>query len=514
MELLLEDYFSDEPFEVITESSRVPNGSLMLVKGPIGITETKNLNGRIYTNEFWSKVLSRESVITELKERSLVGSADHPKSFVPPMATVSHVLIEAHINPETNTLYGTSEVLDFPMGRIVKGCYDSKLKVGASTRGGGMTKRRNDADYVLEDGYKWGGFDFCFKPSAQNAYPKPVQEAVEQIIYESTIDELGETEDSREMYKRILSKFGCNVSLIQEKYSACLNKKYFLVPSSYSVGTPVYSKGAFSVIEVEGQEKVPDRSLEINEEVFDEMHRMREKAKVLSEKVIDLVGRALPPGEFDTIKGELSEKATEISTLKESNSTLSKSLKEINALYTSMEHKLSSAKEIMGDKVLTFSRTVESFQEEIKTITLEKEDLEGQLASLQDELSSMKVNFSQSEESIKEVAEMRAKVSKLLKQKKSMVSELGELKEELLEVKKLYFALKSGISEADVESEGINQMSLSEYNEISDAVKPRNFGVMSDAPKIKLDPVLAKRRNPGKRSQITEIISLMGGNHE
>lgn len=509
MELLLEDYFSDEPFQLVTESSKLPSGTIMIVKGPIGITETKNLNGRVYTNDFWTKVLSRESVVSELKERSLIGSADHPKSFVPPMATVSHVLVEASIDPNTNTLYGTSEVLDFPMGRIVKNCYDCKLKVGASTRGGGMTKKKDGVDYVLEDGYRWGGFDFCFKPSAQNAYPKPVQESVEQVIYESSIDELGENEDSREMYKRVLSKFGCNVAVIQEKF-ANLHKRFFLVPSSYSLGSSVYDNGTFSVVETNGTE-VPKRSIELREDVFDKIQRMGEKIEVLSEKVIDLTGRSLPPGELETLKEELSERSSEVSSLKESNSNLSTSLREIKALYTSIEKKLSSAKEIMGDKVLMFSRTVESFQEEIKSVSFEKENLEEQLTALQEEYSSAKKNFKENVNQGKELTEMKGKLEKLTKQRGSLVSELEDLKEELLHVRKMYYALRSGISEADVEEEGINQMSLDEYNEVFNASRSQSRGIMNEAPKVKLDIVQAKRKNSSKKSQISEIISLMGG---
>lgn len=510
MELLLEDYFSDEPYELISESSKLPSGTILIVKGPIGITETKNLNGRIYTNDFWGKVLSRDSVVNELKERSLIGSADHPKSFVPPMATVSHVLVEASIDPNTNTLYGTSEVLDFPMGRIVKSCYDCKLKVGASTRGGGMTKRKDGADYVLEDGYKWGGFDFCFKPSAQNAYPVPVRESVEQVIYESSIDELGETEDSRDMYKRVLSKFGCNVAVIQEKFSN-MNKRFFIVPSSYKTESPSYTNGKVSVVEVVGNE-VPEDSIELKEDLFDQIREMKEKIKALSEKVLDLVGgSSLPPGEKGTLEEEISVKSSEISTLKESNSSLSKSLREINALYSSAEKKLSSAKEIMGDKVLTFSRTVESFQDEIRLIKVEKDTLEEQISSLQEENGSMKKKL-KSDQS-REIAELKEKVNRLSKQKKSLILELDELKDELSEVKKVYYAFKSGLSEREVEDEGINQMSLDEYNEVFNSVNlTRKSGIMDEAPKIKKFEIhQAKRRNPGRVSQITEILSLMGG---
>jgi hypothetical protein len=216
--ILTDDYFpstDSSTFELVCEKESLRPGVIMKVRGPIGITETENRNGRVYTNEFWDSVLNRDDVQVAIKERALVGAADHPADkFVPPLSTVSHVMTSAWVDKNKKALMAESEVLDTPMGRIVSTLLKANVKLGASTRGGGNTVQKEGKQFVSEKGYKWGGFDFVFEPSAQNAYPRPVREQIEKIILESSPDSFKEDPD---YFKRILEKLGCNGDLILER---------------------------------------------------------------------------------------------------------------------------------------------------------------------------------------------------------------------------------------------------------------------------------------------------------
>jgi hypothetical protein len=123
-------------------------------------------------------------------------------------------MTKAWVDKDHKALMAESEVLDTPMGRIVSTMLKADVKLGASTRGGGNTVAKEGKNFVSEKGYKWGGFDFVFEPSAQNAYPKPVREQIEKIILESSPDSFNEAPD---YFKAVLEKLGCNGNLILER---------------------------------------------------------------------------------------------------------------------------------------------------------------------------------------------------------------------------------------------------------------------------------------------------------
>jgi hypothetical protein len=509
-QLLLEDYFSDKPFEVITESSKLPKGVIMITSGPIGITEKKNLNGRVYTNNFWSSVLSRPAVVSDIKERALVGSADHPKSFMPPMKTISHVLVEAFVNKNENALYGKSEVLDLPMGKIVKSCYDSNLKVGASTRGGGMTKNKNGVDYVLEKDYRFGGFDYCFRPSAQNAYPKPVQESVEQIICESSVDDLGETEESKDFFKRILEKFGCNVKLISEKYKNVF-KRYYIVPSNFQTENILYTNSIFSVVETDENDTIPECSILADSGMFDKISKTKEKILALTDKIMNITESSLPPGDINDLREELNRKQAEITSLKESGEENLESVKKFRSLYLSLEKKLSSAKSLMGDKIITFQNTVESFEDNIKALEDEKQALEELSESLEEKISDLENRLSNVNKD-KNAKGYELRISRYRRKNKELLSENNKFLEELKKIRKLYYSLKSGISESDIVKEGLYELPLNDYDKISSELQPDvDRSVMNVAPKVTSFQSLESRSKKKKTSQITNMLNIMGG---
>jgi hypothetical protein len=219
MHLIDESKFSE--FEILKESDQpLPPGVIARGKGPIGITETENKNGRWYSNDFWESVLSNPETQKSLKERSMVGSADHPSSYLPPFHMISHVITDAKVDRNSNALLADFDILDTPMGKIVKTLFDAKVKVGASTRALGKTKLESGRNKVQKEGYHWGGFDFVLDPSCQNAYPS-IKENIEKVISESSCDSLFSSKesvkDAVKLYENFMNKFGCDTKLLFEK---------------------------------------------------------------------------------------------------------------------------------------------------------------------------------------------------------------------------------------------------------------------------------------------------------
>ena len=95
------------------------------------------------------------------------GNCDHPDSSVVELKKVSHIIREAWM--EGNTCYGTVEILDTPMGKILQSLTESGVTLGISSRGVGSTKRDGDSQVVQED-FQLICWDFVAEPSTPGAF--------------------------------------------------------------------------------------------------------------------------------------------------------------------------------------------------------------------------------------------------------------------------------------------------------------------------------------------------------
>lgn len=95
------------------------------------------------------------------------GNCDHPDSSVVELKKVSHIIREAWM--EGNVCYGTVEILDTPMGKILQSLVESGVTLGISSRGVGSTKRDGDSQ-VVQDDFQLICWDFVAEPSTPGAF--------------------------------------------------------------------------------------------------------------------------------------------------------------------------------------------------------------------------------------------------------------------------------------------------------------------------------------------------------
>jgi hypothetical protein len=150
--------------EMIKES-RKENGGKILMKGILQKAETLNQNGRLYP----ISILEREvrNYQKFIRENRALGECDHPDSSVVELKKVSHIIREAWM--EGNVCYGTVEILDTPMGKILQSLVESGVTLGISSRGVGSTKRDGDSQVVQED-FQLICWDFVAEPSTPGAF--------------------------------------------------------------------------------------------------------------------------------------------------------------------------------------------------------------------------------------------------------------------------------------------------------------------------------------------------------
>jgi Prohead core protein serine protease len=134
--------------------------------------DVKNQNGRIYPRH------EIESAVKSINERlgkdlSILGEVDHPNNLQINLDRVSHVITEMKMDGSDGV--GKLRIIeDMPMGKICKILLDTGVKLGVSSRGTG------EVDHMGKvRGFDIVTIDIVAQPSAPDAYPKAIMEALQ-----------------------------------------------------------------------------------------------------------------------------------------------------------------------------------------------------------------------------------------------------------------------------------------------------------------------------------------------
>ena len=113
--------------QTIKESRELNNGKIVL-KGIMQRADAVNQNGRIYPR----RILEREMENYQkfINERRALGELDHPSASVINLQNVSHLITEARWDGDS--VIGSIELLDTPMGKIAQSLVESGVKLGIS----------------------------------------------------------------------------------------------------------------------------------------------------------------------------------------------------------------------------------------------------------------------------------------------------------------------------------------------------------------------------------------------
>lgn len=128
-----------------------------------------NGNQRIYP--MTEIKMAVESVNKRIKEGlSVYGELNHPDNLSIDLNNVSHIITEMAV--QDSNAVGKAKILNTPKGQIVKAILEGGGKLGVSSRGSGN---------VIEgkvSGFNLVTVDIVAQPSAPNAYPNHVMEAL------------------------------------------------------------------------------------------------------------------------------------------------------------------------------------------------------------------------------------------------------------------------------------------------------------------------------------------------
>lgn len=145
-------------------------GGSIRFRGKFQEANTVNKNKRMYPFEvLQSNVDKLEETIAS---RGLTGQLDHPDTSIVQLSNSSHLITKLWF--EGNVLMGEGEILNTPLGKILKSLIESGVRVGISSRGVGNGQVNNEGVLVIGESYKLVTFDCVADPSCHSAFQTKV----------------------------------------------------------------------------------------------------------------------------------------------------------------------------------------------------------------------------------------------------------------------------------------------------------------------------------------------------
>lgn len=165
-----------------------------VIEGVFAQADQKNRNGRVYPKPIMENAVNKY-VQTQVSKKRAVGELNHPEGPTVNLDKVSHLITDLKF--EGKDVIGKAQILDTPMGKIVKGLLEGGVQLGVSTRGMGSLENRNGVAYVKDD-FILSTVDIVQDPSAPDAFVNGIMEGVDWVwnngILEPQVIEDMETE--------------------------------------------------------------------------------------------------------------------------------------------------------------------------------------------------------------------------------------------------------------------------------------------------------------------------------
>lgn len=190
---LITEFNENNDVQCIVEAKENGEKSYV-IEGVFAQADKKNRNGRVYPKPIMESAVSKY-VTEQVSKKRAVGELNHPEGPTVNLDKVSHLITDLKL--EGNDVVGKAQILDTPMGKIVKGLLEGGVQLGVSTRGMGSLETRNGVNYVKED-FILSTVDIVQDPSAPDAFVNGIMEGVDWVwnngILEPQIIEDIETE--------------------------------------------------------------------------------------------------------------------------------------------------------------------------------------------------------------------------------------------------------------------------------------------------------------------------------
>jgi hypothetical protein len=211
--------YIDQSIETVITEAKDGKPKSFAIEGVFAQAEQKNRNGRIYPKPIMEKAVDKY-VTEQVAQKRAVGELNHPEGPTVNLDKVSHLITQ--LEWKGNDVVGKAQILDTPMGQIVKGLLEGGVQLGVSTRGMGSLESKGGANYVRDD-FILNTVDIVQDPSAPAAFVNGIMEGVEWvwnngIIQPQVIEEMEteiKTAPKKHLYETQIREFKNFLSLLK-----------------------------------------------------------------------------------------------------------------------------------------------------------------------------------------------------------------------------------------------------------------------------------------------------------
>jgi len=193
--LLVEDL---TPVQTALREQRTASGELFL-NGIMMQSELKNGNGRVYPLAEISRAVD-EAAKRIAEGNPIMGELNHPDVLSINLDRVSHIITEVRM--DGNNAIGKMKLLNTPTGQIARGLIEGGARLGVSSRGTGNV---NESGAVSD--FAFVTVDIVSQPSAPDAYPNVVREAMENKKILSLAEAVVHDPKAQAYFKKEMSLF-------------------------------------------------------------------------------------------------------------------------------------------------------------------------------------------------------------------------------------------------------------------------------------------------------------------
>lgn len=171
----------------------------IFLNGILMQADVRNGNKRVYPLEEISRAV--ESIQQRIAEgHYIMGELNHPDSLSIDLSRVSHAITE--IKMDGANAVGKCKLLNTPMGNIAKGLLEGGIKLGVSSRGTG-----NVTNEGMVSDFNFVTVDIVATPSAPNAYPNMIKEALENQKILTLAEALVHDKSAQKHFSKEICKF-------------------------------------------------------------------------------------------------------------------------------------------------------------------------------------------------------------------------------------------------------------------------------------------------------------------
>lgn len=155
-----------------TELKKPENPILGTFTGKCCDAGAVNNNNMLLDRELFEKLINSDEYKDAMERRHYIGFLGHPEDPNCQDFKDACIVMTSMEIKDNDEIYGTFDLIDTPVGRVVKTFIDAGVTFGISIRGAGDVTPQVDYDYVQPDMFVFRGFDLVAFPAYNDAVPE------------------------------------------------------------------------------------------------------------------------------------------------------------------------------------------------------------------------------------------------------------------------------------------------------------------------------------------------------